>query len=53
MPNIIPKAAAPKQKIKLKFSKLVGYQRKIVDAPQRFTITEASTKVGKTYSHIV
>lgn len=49
-PNIIN---PNKKKIKLKFSKLVGYQRKIVDAKERFTITEASTKVGKTYSHIV
>ncbi|MCP1384838.1 hypothetical protein [Runella salmonicolor] len=52
-PNITPKIAAKKRKVKIKFSPLVGYQRKIVDSPVRFTITEASTKVGKTYSHIV
>lgn len=49
-PNI---SASAKRKIKIKFSPLVGYQKKIVDAKERFTITEASTKVGKTYSHIV
>lgn len=29
------------------------YQRNIIDSPSRFTVTEASTKVGKTASHII
>lgn len=29
------------------------YQRKIIDAPERFTVTEASTKVGKSASHLI
>lgn len=29
------------------------YQRAIIDSPARFTVTEASTKVGKTASHII
>lgn len=32
---------------------LTNYQRKIVDCPERFSVTEAATKVGKTASHIV
>lgn len=32
---------------------LTGYQRAILYGPERFTVTEASTKVGKTSSHIV
>ncbi|RIV19733.1 hypothetical protein DYU11_22655 [Fibrisoma montanum] len=32
---------------------LTNYQRAIIDSPARFTVTEASTKVGKTASHIV
>ena len=32
--------------------KLTSYQAAIIDSPARFTITEASTKVGKTFSHI-
>jgi len=32
---------------------LKGYQSEIIDRPERFTITEASTKSGKTVSHIV
>ena len=33
--------------------KLYQYQRDIIDSPARFTVTSASTKVGKTASHIV
>lgn len=29
------------------------YQRNIIDSPSRFTVTEASTKTGKTASHII
>lgn len=29
------------------------YQRRIIDSPARFTVTEAATKVGKTGSHII
>lgn len=32
---------------------LTSYQKKILFSPSRFTITEASTKVGKTHSHII
>tara|TARA_R110000782_G_scaffold263789_1_gene356622 strand:+ start:250 stop:1518 length:1269 start_codon:yes stop_codon:yes gene_type:complete len=32
---------------------LSEYQKKILFSPARFTITEASTKAGKTYSHII
>ncbi|ASZ14519.1 hypothetical protein KTO58_01210 [Chitinophaga pendula] len=32
---------------------LYNYQRKILDDPARFTVTEASTKVGKTASHVI
>jgi hypothetical protein len=32
---------------------LFNYQTSILDAPSRFTVTEASTKVGKTASHII
>ena len=39
--------------IELQFSPLASYQRKILASGCRYTITEASTKVGKTYSHIV
>lgn len=31
---------------------LALYQKKILDSPARFTITEASTKAGKTFSHL-
>ena len=31
---------------------LTNYQKKILFSPARFTITEAGTKIGKTYSHI-
>jgi len=32
---------------------LTNYQKKILFNPARFTVTEASTKVGKTHSHIL
>ena len=32
---------------------LTSYQKKILFSKARFTITEASTKAGKTYSHII
>jgi hypothetical protein len=32
---------------------LTSYQKEILFSPARFTITEASTKVGKTYSHMI
>jgi hypothetical protein len=32
---------------------LTSYQKAILFSPARFTICEASTKVGKTYSHII
>jgi hypothetical protein len=32
---------------------LTSYQKEILFSKSRFTITEASTKVGKTYSHII
>lgn len=32
---------------------LADYQTAIIDAPQRYTVTAASTKAGKTASHIV
>jgi hypothetical protein len=32
---------------------LTDYQRAIIFHPARFTVTEASTKVGKTYSHLI
>lgn len=32
---------------------LTFYQKAILDSPSRFTITEASTKTGKTASHII
>jgi phage FluMu gp28-like protein len=33
--------------------KLTKYQRDILDSKERFTITEASTKTGKTASHVI
>ena len=39
--------------IELEFSPYASYQRRIINSLCRYTITEASTKVGKTYSHIV
>ncbi len=32
---------------------LYSYQKKILDSPARYTVTEAATKVGKTASHII
>lgn len=32
---------------------LASYQKRILNSNARFTITEASTKVGKTFSHII
>lgn len=32
---------------------MYGYQKEILDSPARFTVTIASTKIGKTASHIV
>ena len=32
---------------------LTDYQKEIILSPSRFTITEASTKAGKTHSHII
>lgn len=40
-------------KINYKRPPLTKYQRDILDAPERFTITEASTKTGKTASHVI
>jgi hypothetical protein len=39
-------------KINIKKPKLTSYQNDFLYNPSRFTITEASTKVGKTFSHI-
>lgn len=38
--------------VRTKRPKLTNYQNKIVYSKARFTITEASTKVGKTFSHL-
>jgi hypothetical protein len=38
--------------IKIKSPKLAGYQSDILHSDARFTITEAGTKTGKTFSHI-
>lgn len=40
-------------KINYQRPKLYTYQQNILNSPARFTITEASTKVGKTASHII
>lgn len=32
--------------------KLAPYQQAIIESPARYTLTEASTKVGKTFSHL-
>lgn len=32
---------------------LYSYQKQILNSPARFTVTEASTKVGKTASHVI
>lgn len=39
-------------KVRLKKPRLTGYQKDILYAEERFTVCEASTKVGKTYSHL-
>jgi len=39
-------------KINIKRPKLTSYQRDFLYNPSRFTVTEASTKIGKTFSHI-
>jgi hypothetical protein len=39
-------------KIDIKRPKLTGYQKEILYNDFRFTVTEASTKVGKTFSHL-
>ncbi len=31
---------------------LSDYQKQIINSPARFTVTEAATKIGKTYSHL-
>jgi hypothetical protein len=41
-----------KRKITIKRPQLAQYQKDILYNDKRFTITEASTKVGKTFSHI-
>ena len=38
--------------IKVKKPNLTSYQKEILYSTARFTVTEASTKVGKTFSHI-
>lgn len=38
--------------VTIKKPKLTSYQKEFLYNPSRFTITEASTKVGKTFSHI-
>ena len=40
-------------KIEYTRPKLANYQAEIIDCKKRFTITEASTKSGKTVSHII
>lgn len=39
-------------KINIKRPKLTSYQKRFLYNDSRFTVTEASTKVGKTFSHI-
>lgn len=43
------------QELKIKYSRpeLANYQIDIIDAPERYTVTEASTKTGKTASHVI
>lgn len=38
--------------IRIVAPRLTNYQKKIIDSEARFTITEAATKCGKTFSHI-
>ena len=40
-------------KVNYKRPFLFDYQRAIIDSGSRYTVTEASTKVGKTASHII
>lgn len=42
-----------KKRIKYARPFVYNYQRRILDDPARYTVTEASTKVGKTASHII
>lgn len=37
---------------KVKRPPLSDYQKEIIHSPARFTVTEAATKIGKTYSHL-
>ncbi|MEO2052734.1 MAG: terminase family protein [Allomuricauda sp.] len=39
--------------VKINPPKLAPYQQQILDSKARFTITEASTKSGKTFSHLI
>lgn len=39
-------------KLHIKPPELTFYQKDILDSPKRFTITEGTTKMGKTFSHI-
>ncbi len=41
-----------KIKIIIKPPRLADYQKAFLNCPQRFTVVEASTKTGKTFSHI-
>lgn len=45
-------STSTKKPLKYKRPKLADYQTAILDAPERFTVTEAATKTGKTISHI-
>ncbi len=38
--------------MKIKRPPLSEYQKQIIYSPARFTVTEAATKIGKTYSHL-
>jgi hypothetical protein len=40
------------ERIVIKRPKLTNYQREILYCPERFTVTQASTKAGKTFSHL-
>jgi phage FluMu gp28-like protein len=44
---------AAKRRINYTRPFVYNYQRQILDDPARYTVTEASTKVGKTASHII
>src|SRR5687768_13180221 len=46
-------APATRKRIRYKRPFVYNYQRRILDDPARYTVTEASTKVGKTASHII